>query len=95
MNLKEKIEKAGIDNCIFLVPMKPLSNILGIKFTSSNSKEVIVPAQIIEDHYKIKDNHKITLECIYKGFGKEHFYISDLKSLIKQNSISFYIKQNA
>lgn len=93
MNLKEKIEKAGIENCMFLVPMRPVNTYFGfISFTSSSDPEFIVPAKINEDRYKVSDNYKITLKSIYEKFGKEHFYISDLESMISSGTIQFFVK---
>lgn len=97
MNLQEKILAVGIENCIFMVPLKPLHSILGlIKYTSSNDKPIIWPCQISEKNYKIKENYKITLEPIsYKDkLASETYYLSDLTQLIKSNYIQFYIKQS-
>ena len=93
MNLKEKIEKAGIENCMFLTPMRPIRTYFGlISLTSSSDPEIIVPAKITEERYKLKDNYKITLKSVYDGFGSNHFYISDLESLIKSGTIEFFVR---
>ena len=93
MNLKEKIENAGIDNCMFLVPMRPVRTYFSlISLTSSSDPEIIVPAKITEERYKLKDNYKITLKSVYDGFGYDHFYISDLESLIKSGTIEFFVR---
>lgn len=92
MELKEKIKKAGINNCMFIVPMLPLRNMIGINYTSSSDDKVDVPCIINEDRYKIEDNYKITLVSIYEGFGKQNFYISDLEGSIESGKIIFYIK---
>lgn len=93
MNLKEKIESAGIENCMFLVPMRPVRTYFGlISLTSSSDTEIIVPAKITEERYKLKDNYKITLKSVYDGFGSDHFYISDLESLIKSGTIEFFVR---
>jgi hypothetical protein len=93
MNLKEKIENAGIENCMFLVPMRPVRTYFGlISLTSSSDPEIIVPAKITEERYKLKDNYKISLKSIYDIFGKEHYYVSDLESLISSGTIEFYVR---
>ena len=93
MNLKEKIEKAGIEKCMFLVPMRPVRTYFGlISLTSSSDPEIIVPAKITEERYKLKDNYKITLKSVYDSFGKEHYYVSDLESLISSGTIEFFVR---
>ena len=93
MNLKEKIEAAGIENCMFLVPMTPLNTVFGfIAYKSSSDKEVVVPAKISEDKHKIKDDYKITLKSIYEKYGKEHYYISDLELLIENGDVEFFVR---
>ena len=92
-NLKELIEKAGVENCIFLVPMRPVRTYFGlISLTDSSDPEIIVPCKITEERYKLKDNYKITLKSIYDGFGSEHYYVSDLESLIKGGVIEFFVR---
>lgn len=93
MDLKEKIEKVGIGNCMFLVPMRPVRTYFGlISWTSSSDSEIIVPAKITEERYKLKDNYKITLKSIYDGFGKDHYYISDLENLISSGTVEFFVR---
>jgi len=94
MNLQQKILNAGIENCIFLVPMREVRNaFVVISYTTSNDPEIIVPAKISEKKYKIKENYKITLKSIYDSFGSQDYYISDLEKLIRDNIIEFYISQ--
>jgi hypothetical protein len=93
MDIRKKIEEAGIDNCMFLVPMRPLNVVFGcIAFTSDSDPEVIVPAKICEDKYTVKDNYKITLKSLYERFGQEHYYVSDLENLIDEGTIEFFVK---
>lgn len=95
MTLKDRIINVGIENCLFIVPMKPIRSILGFKFTNSNDPEYNVPCRIDESRYKIDDNYKITLICDYqKEFGKESYYLSDLQLMINRGTIEFYIKSN-
>lgn len=91
--LKEYIEKHGIENCLFLVPMRPLKSIFFMTYTSSNDDPVLVPAKINEDIYQLENNYKITLESIYDEFGRRHYYISDLEHLIKDNIASLFVQK--
>jgi len=95
MNLIDEINKAGIENCMFLVPMKPVQTVFGlISYTSSSDPDVIVPAKITEERYKLRENYKITLKSIYLHFGKQHFYVSDLRMMIESGTIEFFVKPN-
>lgn len=83
-------QEFGIKNIRIFAPMRPLEMIgfiPGIAFKSSDSEEKVVECEIDESRYKVKDNYKITLKSIDKPdngafFGKEHYYISDLNSII-------------
>ena len=78
---------------MFLTPMRPVRTYFGlISLTSSSDPEIVVPAKITEERYKLKDNYKITLKSVYDGFGSNHFYISDLESLIKSGTIEFFVR---
>lgn len=93
MSLKEKILKAGIENCLFLVPMKPVRTVFGlISYTSSSDQELVVPAEISEKRYKLSDNYKITLRSMYKSYGQEHYYLSDLNLLIEKGIVQMFIR---
>jgi hypothetical protein len=80
MNLIKEILEVGIDNCLFLVPMRPLNTILGFSFTSSSDPEFVVTAKITEERYKVSENYKLTLKSTMDGFGKN------------QGIIEFYVK---
>ena len=93
MNLIETIKNNGIENCLFLVPMKPVRTVFGlISYTTSSDEDVVVPAEITEDRYNINDNFKITLKSMYNGFGQEHFYVMDLEQLINQGTVQFFVR---
>jgi len=94
MNIRESILKHGIENCLFLVPMRPLHNFMGITYSNSTDAEFIVPSRITEHRYKLSDNYKITLCSIYKEYGEESFYLCDLESLIERGTVEFFIKQS-
>ncbi len=93
IELFQKILKVGIENCLFIVKMRPIRTALGlISYTSSSDEPIEVPATIIEDRYKVADNYKVRLKCIYEGFGYDDYYLSDLESLISRGQVKFYIK---
>jgi len=75
---------------LFLIQLRPVRTVLFISYTSSNDESVLVPCEIIEDRYKVKDRYKVTMKSIYEGFEQSHFYQSDLMSLIKDGSIKVF-----
>lgn len=96
MKLKDKILKAGIDNCLFILEMKPVYKVLKFPYSAAEFKRKPkeVPAVISEKEYKISGNYKITLKSIDEDFGDKTFYLDDLEILIKNGDVKFYIKQN-
>ena len=95
--LLNTINENGIENVMFVAAMRPLRQIgvgpVNINYTSSSDELIDVPCMISEDRYKLEDNYKITLKPIYEGVASEHFYISDLCNLIRQGSVSMYVKK--
>ena len=73
----------------YFILMRPLEYmpLLGIAFTSSNSKEKWVECKIVEDRYKLSDGYKVTLEALEEGYGREHYYQTDFKRLLEQGYI--------
>jgi hypothetical protein len=57
----------------------------GIAFRNSNSPETMQECTVDESRYNVQDNYKITLKALDPSYGQEHFYISDLESLIENN----------
>lgn len=92
MDLQTRILTAGIKNCLFLVPMKPLRIMFGTTFTSSSDEDVIVPCRISEERYRVAEGYKITLQSIYSLSASEHYYLSDLNKLIESNIIEMFVK---
>ena len=91
--LRTIIENNGIDNVLFLVPMKPVHTFMCVAYTSSNDESEIVPCKITEERYLVKDRYKITLKSIYPQYGKEDFYQTDLVQLIESDIVQIFIKQ--
>lgn len=78
----------GIDKTKhYFVPMHPVESIFGISFTTSSSEERLVECEIVEERYKVEDNYKVTLKSIEPGYGYEHFYQLDFKSLLASGVI--------
>ena len=93
MKLRDKIINAGIEKCMFLVPMTPLHSVFGfISYKSSSDQEVLVPATISESRYKVSENYKITLQSIYGAYGKENYYLSDLEIMIEKGTVKMFIQ---
>jgi hypothetical protein len=87
------VKENGIENCMFIVPMKPIRSVFGIiNYTSSSDPDFNVPCKLNEKRYKLDEMYKVTLESIYPTFGQQHYYMSDLMELIKDNQIELYIK---
>jgi hypothetical protein len=84
----------GVTNLRFRIPMRPLEMagiIPGIAFKSSNTPSLPTLCKINEDRYLVANDYKITLEHDVEYAaegdnycGKEHFYVSDLESLISR-----------
>jgi hypothetical protein len=79
---------------LFLIHFLPIRTVLFISYTSSNDETVLVPCEIVEDRYKVKDRYKVTMKSIYEGFGQKNFYQSDLMSLIQSGSIKVFRRIN-
>lgn len=75
----------GIDkNAHYFVPLHPLEGILGlIYYTSSNSPEVFVECEIVEDEYKVDDGYKVKLRSLSPWFGSRTFYQQDFISFLE------------
>jgi hypothetical protein len=91
MKLREKILEVGVENIMFMVPMRPLNRIAFITFTSSNDPESLVPCVIDESKYHVFDNYKIGVKSMDNRFGKESFYLTDMEYLIKDGTIKMYV----
>lgn len=87
--------KEGIGSFLFLAPMRRLRHVFGVfSYTSSSDPEEMVPCRIIESRHKVEDDYKITLEPIYEGFEKRHYYVSDLTSFIRRGSIQLFVNKS-
>jgi hypothetical protein len=91
------IDKYGIENVIFMVPMLPVRNILGIfAYTSSSDNHSLVPCMIEDnEQYNYKSGYKIRLVSIYTGFGTKTMYTSDFSSLVRDARIQFLVRKDA
>lgn len=94
------IQEYGVKNLRFFIPMRPLEFvgvIPGIAFKSNSTDEEIVECEIDESRYKISENYKITLKAIEdpttttKLFGREHYYVMDLNSLLRRDPDMFRV----
>lgn len=95
--LIEIINEYGVENIYFLIKMKPIITYFGlISLTSSSDPDIPMLCSIDESKHKVSDNYKITLKSVeqIKGLvGREHYYISDLESMIRfDNTVQVFIK---
>jgi hypothetical protein len=91
IDLQNLLDQHGED-LLFLVPLRPIRTVLGlVSYTSSSDGELLAPARITQERYKIKDRYKVTLKPIYSGLETRHFYISDLESLIRDGQVQVFI----
>jgi hypothetical protein len=92
MNLTEIILKHGIENILFMAPVSPLHHFMGISYTTNDGK-FMMPCVIDEKRYKVSENYKIVLKPVhYPSFATEHYYVDDLKQMIKRGDIQMFIK---
>jgi hypothetical protein len=92
MNLTEIILKHGVENILFMASVSPLHRFMGIGYTT-NDEKFTMPCVIDEKRYKVSENYKITLKPVhYPSFATEHYYVSDLKQIIKRGDIQMFIK---
>ena len=84
--LMKLIKLEGVENIRFNIPMRPVHQVpmMGIAFSTSSDKEVVVPCKINTDRYNPLEGYKITMESMIDGFGCKHFYVSDFVSLIRK-----------
>lgn len=93
-DLQNRILEVGVENCMFIVPMKPVQTVFGLfAYTSSDDPDFDVPAVINEDRYPVEKGYKITLKSTYEKFGKQHFYLSDLEHMINDGRVKFFVQQ--
>ena len=96
-SLKSKIEAVGIENVMFLLSMQRvryipvIGKMFGMGYKNSSDKPVTVPATVSEDYHQLKDNHKITLVCLYDTFGQEHYYLRDLELMLEEGRAQMFV----
>ena len=96
-SIVDVVREYGVKNVAVVLPMSPLEYagfIPGFAIKCSDSEQHLVTAFICESRYEVKDNYKITLVANDARFGKEHFYISDLNTIIRENGYRVCILTN-
>lgn len=91
----QRILEAGVENVLFMVPMRPLRTMLFLSYTSSDDPEVVVPCKIVEDRYKVSSGYKIEVVSIMPGFGRQKFYVQDLDSCLVNGRVEWYARMGA
>lgn len=79
-SLRERILSAGIENCFFY----------GEYYDSYDRGKFLM--NIDEARYKVINNYKITLKKVDAQESFNHFYLSDLDSMIERGHVMFLIK---
>lgn len=92
IDIKKLVAEHGAENVMFISKVSPLRKVMMISYTSSSDKEIDMLCRIDEERYKVKEGYKITLRPIYDGFAHEHYYQSDLESLIKEGRVTLLLK---
>jgi hypothetical protein len=82
------------EELLFMIGMRPVRQLLFIRYTSSEDEYISVPAVIDESRHKVADNYKVTLKSLIPGFGKQHFYQSDLARMIQDGHVQVYRRTN-
>lgn len=94
--LADNVNKEGKENVIFLVKNKYFLGYDKFGLVPLFSKEEIIHKCIItedpkETRYMLNENYKVTLKSLEDG-RTDHYYLSDLVSLINESKIIMDIK---
>lgn len=87
MGVVELAQEYGVNNLRFFIPLSRLELvgiIPGIAFRNLNSPQDIVECVIDESRYPVSEDYKITLRACNPAYGQEHYYISDLNSILRE-----------
>ena len=90
--VKDVVKQYGVENVFFISKVLPLRRVMFLSYTSSSDEPINMLCKIDETRYKVSDGYKITLKPMHEGFATEHYYQSDLESIIKQGKIELLIK---
>lgn len=98
-SIVDVVREFGVRNVVVTVPMLPLryaNFIPGIALTSSLDDPLIVAGFIDEERYKVYENYKITLVSNDGRCGRQHFYICDLNSMLRERAEirAFYLHED-
>lgn len=85
--LLDIIKKEGVDKILFNVPMRPLHTMGFLSFIASSDEAITLPCKINTKRYDPFKRYKITVECLVKGYGTEHFYLTDFVQLLNQGIV--------
>jgi len=85
----------GIGSIEVMVPLRPVRGIMGFVYTTTADDPVCVPCSIVEDVYKVSDGYKVTLKAHDPNYGWEHYYQSDLDSLIREGHAQVRVQMHS
>lgn len=82
LDIAELAKIHGVENLRFFFPARPLKNIMGVRFTSSDDEQVVVEARAVERFNRVvADGYKMILQPLDETFAYSDFYICDFESL--------------
>lgn len=87
MGVVELAQEYGVNNLRFFIPLSRLEHagiIPGIAFRSHSAPQDTVECVIDESRYRVSEDYKITLRACDPAYGREHYYISDLNSILRE-----------
>lgn len=88
MDLQYFAAEYGAANLRFFIPLSRLEYagiIPGIAFRTNGQPQDTVECVVDESRYTVADGYKITLKAVDPMYGKEHYYQSDLESILRDN----------
>lgn len=94
MDLQQFAAEYGVRNIRIFQPMSRLQYaglIPGIAFRTSDTPRDCVECEINESRYRVADGYKITLRALDPAYGCDHYYQSDLESLIRDHPDLFRV----
>jgi len=91
VNLKEVLSANGIGNCTVSIPMQPIRRNI-YKYMRIKDKYIRVPCKFSEERYRLENNYKLTVVPFNEEFNKEHMYIADIETLIREGQAFLYVK---
>lgn len=88
MDLQRLAAEYGAVNLRFFIPLSRLQYvglIPGFAFRTGDAAQIIMECMVDESRYPVAKGYKITLKAVDPMYGQEHYYQSDLESILRNN----------